>query len=148
MCMFVSSHFPHPPGPIASLYDDLTWSRLQSVQLTFRLLARNDFTPSGDMDHHIRRKLFRIGDTKIVEDTHNDLRDLFRDNKAPLYKTLALFERQQTGRVPEKRGLHSVRLDQGAFEVEPPAKLSSWNKVFRSSHRKCVPGSEVLELTM
>ena len=73
----------HSSSEVNDMYSEIWWAHMQSVQLMFRILASANFEPSSELDHAIGRRFSKIGDTK----GHNDVKDMFREHKAFIFKT-------------------------------------------------------------
>ena len=62
-----------------------------------------------------------IGDTKLIEDSHNDVRDMFRSHKAPIFKSMAIYNRLQDNVALNKRHLPTISIGKSEFDTQVPA---------------------------
>jgi hypothetical protein len=67
------------------------WSSCPVNQIMWRLLAHYQWTLTEDIQKHIRRLFYAVGDTKLIEDTHNHLRDLDRKQRHQVVFRTRLF---------------------------------------------------------
>ena len=117
---------------VATLLDCIFWSRHQLVQLTFRLLAYHNFSLSSDVQAHLHRLFFKMGDTKLIEDTNSLLKQLpasanQRNQQGSAHRVYAELS---ASRVFAKRRVPHCVVEQENFYSEQPSRPSKLSSLY------------------
>jgi len=113
------------PAAAALLKTEVHWLQWTLVQYTLRFLARHQFQLCPPVLSHLHRLWARIGDSKVIEDSHAIIRDLEqRDQKADSASCKAVYHRLSQGEVLHTRSLPRVAVQLEDFVKPPPAPAS------------------------
>ena len=109
------------PAAADVLKKEVHWLQWTLVQYTFRFLAHHQFQLCPPVLCHLRRLWTRIGDSKVIEDSHAIIRDLEqREQKADSASCQAVYHRLSKGDVLDTRGLPRLAVEKEDFVRPPP----------------------------
>jgi len=96
------------PNPLQSVH----FCNQPLCRLLFMVLERSDRNPCAKAVQVLCRAVFKdLGDSKVIEDTHQRLRDLARDNKNPVSARVRWQEACISAGVLQSRGIDTIGVD-------------------------------------
>lgn len=136
---------------VASLLREVHWAHYAVNQLTWRHLADRGWQLTADTRSHLERMFCTLGDSKVIEDSHNHLRDLERDQRHNTVSRPRLFADLVRSPALRARTVPCVSVPAEAWHgpaPKPPPVPSNggdedghghWADVFRSEASKLSP---------
>lgn len=129
---------------VHELLGHIHWMKWPIVQASWRLMAHHGFKDHPDVEAHLKRLFFRIGDTRGIECTNGKLRRRYREAESDSWSTAELFRTLTMGEVMSERGLKTVQVPQNCFELPVPELPVPWRRLFHSDMAHGAPGTEAL----
>ena len=136
---------------VAALLGEIHWAHYAINQLTWRHLADRGWQLEPDVRNHLTRMFCTLGDSKVIEDSHNHLRDLERDQRRNAVSRTRLFADLTKSPALRARAVPCVGTPPEAWHSpapKPPPVPSKggdeggrgrWADVFRSEASKLSP---------
>ena len=122
------------PAAAALLRSEVHWLQWTLVQYTLRFIARHRFQLRPPVLSHLTRLWSRIGDSKVIEDSHALIRDLEqREQKADAASCQAVYQRLSQGDVFKSRGLPHVTVTREDWETPPAPPGPNPSNIFQAS---------------
>jgi len=142
--LLLCEQLSHSRSGVKALLSEVHWSTYPVNQIMWRLLAHHEWTLTEDIENHIRRLFYAVGDTKVIEDTHNHLRDLDRQQRHQGISRTRLFADLTRSPALQARGIQAVTVPSEAWHCttpQPPCvpgrgQRHSWQDVYRSEASK------------
>ena len=104
---------------LSHLWQAAYWICWPAVQLTFRLLAHHGFRPHPEVKQHLQRMFTTVGDTKLIEDAHCDLRHLSDGPKHDKVSPHRAYHALANSKLWEQRGVPSTTLNDDCWRHRP-----------------------------
>lgn len=136
---------------VASLLREVHWAQYAINQLTWRHLADHGWQLSASAHSHLTRMFCGLGDSKVIEDSHNHLRDLERDQRSNAVSRPRLFAELARSPALRARAVPCASIPPEAWHSPAPKPpptpskggdedgRSCWADVFRSEASKLSP---------
>ena len=120
--------------------DDCAYMLQNVVRVMFMLFERGRFSPSYAPFHNYMNELVRVlPDSRIVEQTHQHLREMEHDNKNMVTSRVARHNACTTSNVLNEREIPDVGVTEEEFKegfASARGRLTQLNKIFQSSSHK------------
>ncbi len=109
------------PG-IDRLLQEVYWLQWTVNQVTFRGLAHHGFRPVPAVLEHLERLFGGLGDTKLIEDTHKEIRSQEDQQSNQSITQLRVFHTLTRGTALDARGIHHVKVEQDDWQASVPSR--------------------------
>ena len=109
------------PG-IDRLLQEVHWLQWTVNQVTFRGLAHHRFQPVPAVLDHLERLFGGLGDTKLIEDTHKEIRSQEDQQSNQSITQLRVFHTLTRGTALNARGIHHVKVEQDDWQAAAPSR--------------------------
>ena len=122
------------PG-IHRLLQEVYWLKWTVNQVTFRGLAHHGFHPVAEVTHHLERMFGGLGDTKLIEDTHKEIRSQEDQQSNQAITQQRVYHTLTRGIALGARGIDHVQLTEHDWQGRVPPKPSA-KQLFHASTTK------------
>ena len=133
-CLCFAEVLAHKDAEVAKMLKNIYWMKHQYVQLTFRVLAHNQYRMCDEVTRLVHRDIAGVGDTRLIEKTHGILTDADRQSKRMVNDNMALMTELARGEELKNRGIPCVESQWEELMSGAPSKIP-WAEKFSSLHR-------------
>ena len=109
------------PG-IDRLLKEIYWLQWTVNQVTFRGMAHHGFKPAPSVLEHLERLFGGLGDTKLIEDTHKEVRSQEDQQSNQSITQLRVFHTLTRGMALNARGINHVKVEQDDWQASAPTR--------------------------
>lgn len=110
---------------IHRLLQEVYWLKWTVNQVTFRGLAHHGFRPVAEVLQHLERMFGGLGDTKLIEDTHKDIRSQEDQQSNQSITQQRVYHTLTRGTALGARGVDRVQLTESEWQARAPPKPSA-----------------------
>ena len=126
------------PG-VHHLLQEVYWLRWTINQVTFRGLAHNGWQPTTQVRQHVQRLFGGLGDTKLIEDSHKEIRSQEDEQTNQAINSQRVFHTLTRSVALSARGLPHVELSEDDWQQKQPAQ-PNWKQHYHSERKQTAKG--------